>query len=47
MVEKVTIIHLNTIDSTNTYAKENYQQFGQDEITRITADEQLKGTRPF
>ena len=47
MVEKVTTIHLDTIDSTNTYVKENYQQFGQDEITRITADEQLKGRGRF
>ena len=47
MVEKVITIHLDTIDSTNTYAKENYQQFGQNEMTRITADEQLKGHGRF
>jgi BirA family biotin operon repressor/biotin-[acetyl-CoA-carboxylase] ligase len=47
MVEKVTAIHLDAIDSTNTYAKENSAQFNPDDITRISCDEQFKGRGRF
>lgn len=36
-------IHFQTIDSTNTYAKEHKNEFAKDEITCITADEQTSG----
>lgn len=47
MVEKVTQIHLEKVNSTNTYAKENYSHFDLGEITRITADEQTAGRGRF
>jgi len=43
MVEKVAEIHLEKVDSTNTYAKENYRHFDPEGFTRITADEQTGG----
>ncbi|MEM8727269.1 MAG: biotin--[acetyl-CoA-carboxylase] ligase [Chlamydiota bacterium] len=43
MVEKVIQIHLEKVNSTNTYAKENYSRFDRNKITRITADEQTAG----
>ncbi len=36
-------IHLNTIDSTNTYAKQNCTRFPKDQITCIIAEEQTAG----
>lgn len=36
-------IHLETIDSTNTYAKQHAASFPQDQITCITAEEQTAG----
>ncbi len=36
-------IHLNTIDSTNTYAKTHAENFAADKITCITAEEQTAG----
>lgn len=47
MVEKVSAIHLEKVDSTNTYAKEHYKHFNQKELTRITADEQTAGRGRF
>ncbi|MBF5059380.1 biotin--[acetyl-CoA-carboxylase] ligase [Candidatus Neptunochlamydia vexilliferae] len=47
MVEKVTPIHLESIDSTNTYAKNNYQNFDPKGWTRITATEQTGGRGRF
>lgn len=47
MVEKVAPIHLETVSSTNTYAKEHYSQFDLSKITRITADHQTKGRGRF
>ncbi|MCB1107600.1 MAG: biotin--[acetyl-CoA-carboxylase] ligase [Chlamydiia bacterium] len=47
MVEKVTDIHLDSVDSTNTYAKTNYHHFDLNGFTRITADEQTKGRGRF
>jgi len=47
MEENVRKIHLNQVDSTNTWAKENYKSFDLTEFTRITADEQLKGRGRF
>ncbi|MDN3508692.1 MAG: biotin--[acetyl-CoA-carboxylase] ligase [Candidatus Neptunochlamydia sp.] len=47
MVEKVAQIHLEKVNSTNTYAKENYSRFDLNEITRITADEQTGGRGRF
>ncbi|MCB1110827.1 MAG: biotin--[acetyl-CoA-carboxylase] ligase [Chlamydiia bacterium] len=47
MVEKLITIHLDSVDSTNTYAKENHRQFHQETITRITADAQSKGRGRF
>lgn len=40
-------IYLNTIDSTNTYAKEHADEFRKDTITCITAEEQTKGRGRF
>lgn len=40
-------IHLDSIDSTNTYAKEHADEFAKDTITCITADEQTKGRGRF
>ncbi len=36
-------IHLETIDSTNTYAKKHFETFPPDQITCITAEEQTAG----
>ena len=47
MVEKVTQIHLEKVNSTNTYAKENYSHFDLSKITRITANEQTAGRGRF
>lgn len=47
MVAKLITIHLDSIDSTNTYAKENCHQFETGVITRITADEQSHGRGRF
>ncbi|MCB9093472.1 MAG: biotin--[acetyl-CoA-carboxylase] ligase [Halobacteriovoraceae bacterium] len=47
MVEKVTLIHLEKVNSTNTYAKENYSHFDLSKITCITADEQTAGRGRF
>ncbi len=47
MVEKVTPIHLESVDSTNTYAKNNYQDFDPKGWTRITATEQTGGRGRF
>lgn len=40
-------IHLDTIDSTNTYAKEHAAEFPKDILTCITAEEQTKGRGRF
>lgn len=40
---KVTRVHLKSIDSTNTFAKQNASQFDPAVITAITADEQTAG----
>lgn len=47
MAEKVTQIHLDQVDSTNTWAKENYKNFDLSGITRITADMQKNGRGRF
>lgn len=47
MVEKVVPIHLEKVNSTNTYAKENYRHFNLNSMTRITADEQSAGRGRF
>ncbi len=47
MVEKVTHIHLEKVNSTNNYAKDNYHHFDLNHITRITADEQTAGRGRF
>ena len=47
MVEKVVAIHLEKVNSTNTYAKENCCHFDPRVITRITADEQTAGRGRF
>ena len=47
MVEKVTYIHLTTVDSTNNYVKNHYLDFDLTKMTRITADEQTKGRGRF
>jgi BirA family transcriptional regulator, biotin operon repressor / biotin---[acetyl-CoA-carboxylase] ligase len=47
MAKKVIPIHLEQVDSTNTWAKENYKNFDHSHITRITADEQVKGRGRF
>jgi BirA family biotin operon repressor/biotin-[acetyl-CoA-carboxylase] ligase len=47
MVEKVAYIHLEKVNSTNTYAKENYRYFTLESMTRITADEQTAGRGRF
>ncbi|QVL57562.1 MAG: biotin--[acetyl-CoA-carboxylase] ligase [Simkaniaceae bacterium] len=47
MVEKVIQVHLEKVNSTNTYAKENYSHFDLSEMTRITADEQTAGRGRF
>lgn len=47
MVEKVAHIHLEKVNSTNTYAKENYRHFNLETMTRITADEQTAGRGRF
>ena len=43
MTAKVATIHLQSIDSTQTYAKTHYHAFDQSRITRITAEEQTGG----
>ncbi len=40
-------IHLEKVNSTNTYAKENYRHFDLNQLTRITADEQTAGRGRF
>ncbi len=40
-------IHLDTIDSTNTYAKKHCQSFAPDKITCVTAEEQTAGRGRF
>lgn len=40
---KLDTFHFDKIDSTNTWAKENYQKFDRHRITLITADEQTAG----
>jgi BirA family biotin operon repressor/biotin-[acetyl-CoA-carboxylase] ligase len=40
-------IHLNTVDSTNTYAKTHGSSFARDKITCITAEEQTSGKGQF
>lgn len=40
---KLDSFHFDTIDSTNTWAKENYSKFDRDRITLITADQQTAG----
>src|SRR4051812_3291883 len=40
-------IHLDQIDSTNTYAKQHAQDFAPDKITCITAEEQTAGRGRF
>jgi BirA family biotin operon repressor/biotin-[acetyl-CoA-carboxylase] ligase len=40
-------IHLNTIDSTNAYAKAHAAEFPKDQITCITTDEQTAGRGQF
>lgn len=47
MVVKVDHIHLDTIPSTNTYAKEKCKTFDPEAITCITADEQTAGRGRF
>lgn len=47
MVEKVDHIHLEKVNSTNTYAKEKYPHFNLETMTRITADEQTAGRGRF
>lgn len=40
---KITLIHFNSLNSTQTYAKENYTSFPANEITCVSADEQTAG----
>src|SRR5579872_1736709 len=40
-------IHLDSIDSTNTYAKQRAKEFAPDQITCITAEEQTAGRGRF
>lgn len=47
MTQKVVQIHLEQVDSTNTWARNNYQNFDLSKITRITADEQSHGRGQF
>ena len=47
MAKKVIQIHLEQVDSTNTWVKEHYKNFDHSHITRITADEQVKGRGRF
>lgn len=47
MGEKVSHIHLDQVDSTNTWAKDNYKNFDLNQVTRITADAQTKGRGRF
>lgn len=43
----IEIIHLPTVDSTNTWAKQHAHQFSQDKLTIIVADEQTAGRGRF
>ena len=43
LLEKVVHIHLDSVSSTNTYAKENHLHFDSNAVTRITADVQTAG----
>lgn len=43
MEDNMHTIHLSSVDSTNTYAKEHASTFPKNEITCITADTQTKG----
>ena len=47
MTQKVVQIHLEQVDSTNTWAKNNYKNFDLSKITRITADTQSNGRGQF
>ena len=47
MVAKLIPIHFETIDSTNTYAKNQFSQFDPEGITRITAEMQTAGRGQF
>lgn len=40
-------IHLDSVDSTNTYAKKHFSEFAQDKITCILAEEQTAGRGRF
>lgn len=46
-MKEVVDIHLDVIDSTNTYAKKNCATFAPDQITCITAEEQTAGRGRF
>jgi len=46
-MNEIVNIHLDKIDSTNTYAKKNSQTFAPDTITCITAEEQTAGRGRF
>ena len=43
MTEKIIEIHLDQVDSTNKWAKDNYRNLDLSQFTRITADEQTAG----
>lgn len=47
MREQITHIHLETVSSTNTWAKENYRTFDPKKVTCITASEQTEGRGRF
>lgn len=46
-MHEITTIHLDTIDSTNTYAKRHVHTFAPDKITCISAEEQTAGRGRF
>ena len=47
MIEKIIEIHLDQVDSTNKWAKDNYRNLDLSQFTRITADEQTAGYGRF